>query len=280
VQKARWCFSCWVCAFPGDSITQTCCAAKEKAWVKLQQVPSRRALAQPCWWAAAAWHHAAVTAVLILQEQPNFGWAPWGASGLCRGTACPSPSTAGAPGTPMLPWPGSGSSPCSAPWKVIVCVRWQAERGWVLPVAPELREWPLALAPHYQIKESALPWGTPCEPHRVSPALPPTCQDQVVYLRCCSAFLTFSEESRWGSQHLQYLINAKRYQGMRLLREAEQMCWNWAASPEGFSCCFVYFLDNISQSELSYLDFMFLGTSFIHRAYAKRKKWSKTKDDF
>lgn len=38
------------------------------------------------------------------------------------------------------------------------------------------------------------------------------------------AFLTVSEESRWGSHHLQNLINAERHQGMSLLREAEQMC--------------------------------------------------------
>lgn len=42
-------------------------------------------------------------------------------------------------------------------------------------------------------------------------------------------------------------------------------------------CWFVYFLDNISQTELCYLDFMILRTSFIHRAYAKEWKSSKTK---
>lgn len=142
------------------------------------------------------------------QERWNFGRAPRGVPGPCRDTVLPNSSTAGTPGTPVLPRLGSGSPPHSA-W----------------------RELPLAIASPLPPVTGAPVLGTGgqaarrtlCESRWGSSAVLPTCWDGVIYLHRYLAFLTFSEESRWGSPHLQNLINAKRYQGMRLLWEAEQM---------------------------------------------------------
>lgn len=164
------------------------------------QVPSRRALAWPGWWAAAALHCAPAAATLVPQQQLNFGWAASSVLGPCWGTMLPSSSTTGASGTPVLPWLGPGSS--------------AHMKGTVSACCPPIGPW--CERPGCHASPPASPLGL------ISPA------SHVLRWGHLSlplfGFLTFSVESSWGSQHLQNLINAKRYQGMRLLWEAEQMC--------------------------------------------------------
>lgn len=115
---------------------------------------------------------------------------------------------------PCSPQPWDSSSParrtsCSQVWSELP-----------LPVHPS----PWYLSHHYEAQELRLPCGNLCECHWGSSVVLPTCWDGVIYLSCYLAFLTFSEEHRWGIQCLQNLIKAKGYQGMFLLWEAEQMC--------------------------------------------------------
>lgn len=171
------------------------------------QVPSRGALAWPGWCAAAAWHCAPAAATLVPQQQLNFGWAVSSVLGPRWGTMLPSSSTTGASGTPVLPWLGSGSS--------------AHMKGTVFACCPP--NWPMSWPPITRCERPGCHAATPASPlGLISPA------SHVLRWGRLSlplfGFLTFSEESSCGSQHLQNLINAERYQGMRLLWEAEQMC--------------------------------------------------------